>query len=59
MHGPVNVNVKKALQGSAMVAGKLNCRVKTDSKFLVDTVILYTKAPVRAAIQSGDKMDTA
>jgi hypothetical protein len=43
-------NVKKALQGSAMDAGKLNFRVKTDFKFLVDEVILYNKAPVRAAI---------
>jgi hypothetical protein len=42
-----------------MDAGKLNCRVKIDSKFLVDAVILYTKAPTRAAIQRGDKMDTA
>jgi len=42
-----------------MDAGKLNFRVKTDSRFLVDAVILYNKAPVRAAIQRGDKMDTA
>jgi len=42
-----------------MGAGKLNCRVKTNSKFLVDAVILYTEAPARAAIQRGDNMDTA
>jgi len=49
----------RGLAGSAMDAGKLNCRMETDSKFLVDAVITYTKAPVRAAIQRCDKKDTA
>jgi hypothetical protein len=43
---------------TAMDAGKLNCRVKTDCRFLVDAVTLYTKAPARADIQRGDTMDT-